>query len=125
MTSMCPQARFLGIIKQEGYKLAFRGQKFRSYLTVLKDPKHHIFLGIYQINDDCEISLDIYEDYPNLYYKENIEFEINGEISQGLIYIMNENYEFNKPSSDYFEMVIQAYNLHNIDISILIEALNN
>lgn len=69
--------------------------------------------------------LDIYEDYPNLYYKENIEFEINGEISQGLIYIMNENYEFNKPSSDYFEMVIQAYNLHNIDISILIEALNN
>lgn len=56
MTSMCPQARFLGIIKQEGYKLAFRGQKFRSYLTVLKDPKHHIFLGIYQINDDCEIS---------------------------------------------------------------------
>ncbi len=124
MKTLCPGAKFIGITKINGYRLAFRGEELRSYLTILEDDNSFIYVGIFQININDEKSLDYYEDYPNLYYKKEIEFNLMGKILKGLVYIMHEVNSFNRPSTRYINMVKRAYEYHKLDISLIENALN-
>lgn len=124
MKTLCPEAKFIGITKIKGYRLAFRGEELRSYLTILDDNNSFIYAGVFHISNSCEKSLDYYEDYPNLYYKKEIEFNLMGKILKGLVYIMYEVNSFNRPSTRYINMVKRAYKYHKLDISLIENALN-
>lgn len=125
MNHLCPKAKFLGITKVSGFKLAFRGEHLRSYLTTLVDDNSSIDVGVFQISEDCEKLLDYYEAYPILYLKNEINFTFNGSIHKGLIYVMKDNYKFNQPKDEYVNMVIKAFNYHKLDILPIENALNN
>ncbi|MGI6781879.1 MAG: gamma-glutamylcyclotransferase family protein [Acholeplasmataceae bacterium] len=123
MKKICPNAIFLGITKITGLKLAFRGEHLRSYLTVVIDKSSSVEVGIFQITNHCEKALDYYEAYPNLYFKDEIEFTYHGQIFKGLIYIMRDKYKFNLPTKEYLDMVINAFNYHKLDINPIKKAL--
>lgn len=125
MKLMCSDSKFLGITKIDGFKLAFRGEDNRSYLTAINEKDSFVYAGIFEITDKCGFSLDHYEDYPNLYYKEVINFQINDNIYAWLIYIMHEKDLYNKPSEEYLEMVKNSYKFHNLDINLIEKTLLN
>lgn len=125
MKSICPNSKFLGITKLVGYKLAFRGEIGRSYLTVIENTTSAIFGGIFQILNDDESSLDHYEDYPNLYDKKEVIIKLNNIDIVGFMYTMNPKYPFNLPKEDYINLVVDSYKFHNIEYKPIYDALKN
>lgn len=123
METICPSAKFLGIGMIKGYNLAFRGSYNRAYLTIIEDQNKDLKVGVYSIDQEAEKALDYYEAYPELYQKDQIPFILNNKEELGLVYIMNDEYEFNYPKAEYIEMVKKAYRHHKLDIKIIEQAL--
>ena len=67
--------------------------------------------------------LDHYEGFPNSYFKENIEFEVNGEKCVGMAYLMvPDTRRINPPASYYMQTIWEGYLENGMDTSYLLEA---
>lgn len=126
MNYRCPSAEFLGVGVIEGFEL-----EFRNYLSIRPNPNSSISVGVFNIeNEDDWKSLDMYEGYPNLYYKKELECKLNDNIVKGTIYIMQENElttyphnSFDEYTGDwYLQRCIVGYNDCNIHLGQLAEA---
>ena len=80
MRRRCPNAKKVGSFLLKGYEL-----EFRYYLTIKKNPNSEVPLGIFEIDENDERSLDRYEGYPTHYRKEYL-----GKPIKALVYVMNE-----------------------------------
>ena len=117
MKHRCPNAKRIGEYILEGYKLEFRG-----VANIIPDKKSKVPVGLWEITEECEKALDIYEGYPNLYRKEYIELEMDGKKEIGMVYVMN--YRGISPPSEYYYNVIQeGYKDFGIDEKPLKKAL--
>lgn len=117
MKYRCPKAKIIGSYILEGYKLEFRG-----VANIIPDKYSKVPIGLWEITEECEKALDIYEGYPKLYRKEYIELEINGVKEIGMVYIMN--YKGVAPPSEYYYNVIKkGYKDFGIDEKTLKRAL--
>ncbi len=121
MKYRCKNAKLIGTTFLPDYAL-----EFRFYLTVKEKKGSKVPIGIFKIDDKDEIKLDQYEDYPNLYYKKEIDVEFNGQTIKGLIYIMNEDKrKIELPSEEYYFTCFKGYTDCNLDTKYLIDALND
>lgn len=122
MSHRCPSAEFLGVGVIEGFEL-----EFRNYLSISPNPNSSISVGVFNIkNKDDWKSLDLYEGYPDLYYKKELECRLNDNRIKGTIYIMQENEltyphnSFSKHIGDwYLQRCIVGYDDCNIDLEQL------
>lgn len=118
MEYRCPNAKIIGKYILEGYKLEFRG-----VANIIPHEKSKVPVGLWEITEECEKALDIYEGYPKLYRKEYIELEIDGEKKIGMVYVMN--YRGIAPPNEYYYNVIKkGYKDFEIDEKPLKKALN-
>lgn len=118
MRRRCPNAKKVGSFLLKGYEL-----EFRYYLTIKKKQNTEVPLGIFEIDDKDELSLDRYEGYPTHYRKEYLEVELDGKPIKALVYIMNEEIRgVMVPDTFYLRACLEGYKDFDFDTSYLFKA---
>ena len=79
-------------------------------------------MGIYKISQECEIALDGYEEFPNIYKKYYFNYVMNGKKQKFMYYAMNKSFDYAVPSKKYFNVIKKGFNDWGFDINNLIEA---
>ena len=117
MADRCPNANFLGSSILKDWKL-----KFKSVATIEKEVGKEVPVGIFQITDECEKALDIYEDYPQLYKKKELDVILSGTQVTAMTYIMVGKYGIAPPSRKYFNVISEGYKNCSLNSAFLLEA---
>lgn len=110
MAYRCPSAKPIGTINLEGYRLAFRGgDNGYAYLTIEPDENSSIPMGLFELSFFDIKNLDVYEGYPDFYYKDTIPVKVGDKNIRALIYIMNKGFDYHLPSYKYIKTCIEGY----------------
>jgi len=111
MAFRCPNAKQLGSLYIPNWKLVFRG-----VADIQPSTNNHDMLpvGLWEITEECEQALDLYEGFPNLYGK----IEIMGMMT----YTMNRT-SFAPPSRGYFQSILEGYKDFGLDTAHLYNSL--
>ena len=117
MADRCPNANFLGSSILKDWKLIFK-----SVATIEKEVGKEVPVGIFQITDECEKALDIYEDYPQLYKKKELDVILSGTQVTAMTYIMVGKYGIAPPSRKYFNVISEGYKNCSLNSAFLLEA---
>lgn len=128
MKRRCPDSIKVGSAVLKDYRLLFKGDKNRSFLTIEKSVGSSLPLGVWEVSDSDIGYLDMYEGYPIFYYKKEIEIEYldaNGQINRvsAFIYIMNEERKIGMPTDFYFQTCLEGYEDFGFDRKYLDKAL--
>lgn len=126
MQHRVPQAKAIGTAVLNDWKLCLKGQPGRTYLSVEPAAGQSVLLGLWQIDDNEEAALDVYEDYPSLYQKRTNEvaarlFDGTSEILEVLFYYMDPAVPYNLPSNTYWQECIQGF----LDFGFPLDPLQN
>ena len=122
MARRCPDAKVYGSGVLKNYELTFWGNWGRNGVaTVLPKSGTDVPVGIWEISAADELNLDIYEGWPRLYRKEDIEVTMSdGSVVTAMIYIMNEyNMRETYPSDTYFNTIATGYQSFGFDLNFL------
>ena len=103
MKYRCPKAKVVGKALLKGYEL-----EFRSVATIVPNKNEAAPVLIWDITKACEEALDRYEGYPNLYRKEYIQLDWDGELVEAMVYIMNREGR-SMPSQSYYDGIKEGY----------------
>ena len=110
MAVRCPQAEVYGSGWLDDWEMIYRGSKTGNYATIRPAKRKFVPVGIWTITRLDEAMLDRYEGYPRFYHKKTITVRMdNGEIIEGLVYIMRKDAKPGVPSEDYIDRIYQGY----------------
>lgn len=120
MARRCPEATVFGSGLVKDHKLTFWGTGYRcGVATILPEEGTDVPVGLWLVSEDDEKNLDVYEGYPHLYRKENIDVELeDGTVVTGMIYLMNYG-ETTRPSQGYFNTIASGYRSFGFDLDFL------
>ena len=79
MAKRCPNSVPYTSIELNSYRLVFKG-----VADIENKKKYSILLGIYKITE-CEIALDGYEEFPNIYKKYYFNYVMNGKKTKNYV----------------------------------------
>ena len=119
MTERCPNSKFIGASFLEGWTLLFKGAA-----TIRENEKSVVPVGLFEITQECEDSLDVFEDFPRLYDKKVVEIEFNGGKLKAMTYVMCADYGTGPPSGKYYNVIYKGYIDCNLNTQYLEEARN-
>ena len=135
MKYRCPDAKPVAVTSIPNYHLLFR----RGFLTIEPQQGSSVPVVVWKISDRDEKSLDRYEGYPKFYRKEIFPILLNGykdmdayragkrsvqeKVGEAMVYIMNDGFPAQQPSSSYLDTVKRGYAAFNIDVNYLMNAL--
>ena len=125
MANRCPGAKVVGASEIKDYKLTFRGPDNGCFATIEPSKGGSVPILLWQISENDEKELNIYEDWPDLYRKETMEVTVNKEKVNGMVYIMNEGRFLNKPSDKYYSTILEGYMSAGFDVEYLRRAVEN
>lgn len=128
MQRRCPGAIPVGTAWIEGYRLAFRGSKTGAYLTIIPDRRTKVPVGVWLIDRDHELALDIYEGFPTFYRKKTLPITITRadgtqEAAEGLVYLMPPSAKKGIPSEKYVSTCAVGYRCFGLDAQYLLRAV--
>tara|TARA_B100000575_G_scaffold229467_1_gene190380 strand:+ start:252 stop:623 length:372 start_codon:yes stop_codon:yes gene_type:complete len=95
---------------------------FKSVATIEKELGKEVPVGIFQITDECEKALDVYEDYPKLYDKIEIDIIVEDRQVIAMTYVMVAKYGIAPPSRKYFNVISEGYEDCDLNSTFLLEA---
>jgi len=78
MLRRCPSARIIGTSEIPDYRLMYKGSKSGAYLTIEPAEGFSVPVGIWEVDDEDEARLDVYEGFPSFYYKAELKLPIKG-----------------------------------------------
>lgn len=119
MEYRCPLAINQGKLILPDFRLVFRG---------VADIEPHAGSSVqgvmWEITEDCEMSLDIFEGYPHLYRKESFpaKHKLFGTVFDIMYYKMNSN-DLGKPTAGYYSTIYQGYRDNKLDTKFLNQAV--
>jgi gamma-glutamylcyclotransferase len=119
MAYRCPGARALGRAVLPGYRL-----EFKSFATIVPDPKESVEGVLWTITESDESALDILEGYPEFYDKKTVSVEHNGQSYIAMTYIMGPREQGYAPSDGYYSMVSEGYQSFGLSQQQLLDAKN-
>ena len=128
MRYRCPNARAIGTAWIKGYQLLFKGSKTGAYLTIEQEDGAKVPVAVWEVSEEDEQRLDIYEGTPAFYYKKEMSITYTGIRTRkeravvAFVYIMHEYRLLGIPSSRYVDICRQGYATFGFDIKFLIEA---
>lgn len=124
MMIRCPKAKIAGTATLEGWELLFKGSKTGSYLTIEPKAGSKVPVAIWKITEEHERALDIYEGFPNFYYKKEIEVTMNsGRKINAFAYIMHEERHAGIPTRAYLKTCKEGYDYFGFNKAYLQEAI--
>ena len=121
MARRCPDAEPFGTVYIPDYALTFRGN-FRGMGVANIEPCKGSIVqaGLWKISAADEESLDIYEGYPHLYDKKDMDVVCDGQVVRAMVYIIRMGLKYAKPSEDYLGIIEQGYKDFGLDTEPLI-----
>lgn len=127
MKERCPGAIPYHTGTLQGWELVYRGvDPDKVYATIQKREGAFVPVAVWEITEDHERSLDEYEVYPTLYFKEDIEVTLdNGESLTAMVYIMTESAMPGIPSDVYVQTIREGYADFGLDLSVFENSLKN
>lgn len=120
MKYRCPLAINLGKLILPDYRLVFRG------VADIEPYAGSSVQGVlWEITEDCEKSLDVYEGYPHLYRKESFPCTWNHDQSTvfDVMYYKMNSYHLGKPTTGYYSTIYQGFIDNKLDIKYLNQAV--
>ena len=123
MARRCPRARVIDIGMLKNYKLTFRGSS-NGVANIESCQGREVPIVLWQITPTCEVALDRYEGFPNLYTKQDIEVETKNGIVKAMVYVMTERYEKMpaEPSEHYYAVIAEGYEDNGLPLDALDDA---
>lgn len=123
MAVRCPDARLIetGIIQD--YRLVYRGSKTGAYATIIPCEGAFVPVAIWMVGPRDERSLDIYEGYPNFYYKKNILALTPSRQIEAMVYIMRDDAPVGRPSEYYLDVCAEGYLDCGLDMQVFEESV--
>ena len=119
MAYRCPRARSLGKAVLLGYRL-----EFKSFATIVPDPKEQVEGVLWTITDTDESALDMLEGYPEFYDKKTVSVEHDNQSYIAMTYIMGPREQGYAPSDGYYSMVSEGYQTFGLSQQQLLDAKN-
>ena len=107
MRMRCPDAVIIGTAFIPDYRLLFKGSKSGTYLTIEPHSGSRVPVAVWAVSARDERQLDIYEGFPDFYYKKGFPLEVKlsetGKIRKltAFAYIMHEERKLGIPSNAY------------------------
>lgn len=123
MKYRCPNARLIGTSMISDYELQFKGYPHGAFATIVPKADCSVPVAVWEITDVDEERLDIYEGFPNHYFKQKISVMLDNTEVSAMVYIMNLKKEFGIPSKWYYETVCQGYIDCNLPVCVLDNAV--
>ncbi len=120
MHSRCPMAKPFGMAVLNGWQLVFRG-----VADIMPNPRAKVYLGIYSITPACEIALDYYESYPDLYVKKYIQIQLESSQVISMFYVMKPGFGFGKPSHKYLRTIREGYKNWKLPEQPMLESMQH
>lgn len=123
MRLRCPDARIAGQTVLEGWELLFRG-----CATIEPNKEKNTPVLVWEISEEDEKRLDVYEGYPHYYRKEDLMVEVVSEGAEpktvtAMVYIMNDGYGHGGPSLYYYRVLYEGYKAFHFPMHVLEGAL--
>ncbi|MFR1708881.1 MAG: gamma-glutamylcyclotransferase family protein [Clostridium sp.] len=120
MSNRCPKAKVVGTGILEDYKLTFRG-RYKGVANIEPCKGKAVPFVLWEITEDCERALDLYEGYPNLYIKEKVKVKVKDKAKTAMVYIMSKEYTnmVGAPTEYYFNVIARGYSDNGIDLKPL------
>ena len=118
----CPDAKVFGSGVIKNHELTFWGNWSRNGVaTIIPGADTDVPVGVWEISANDEKNLDVYEGWPHLYRKEDIEVVMaDGSTVTAMVYIMNEDrMRPAQPSDGYFETIATGYKSFGFDLGFL------
>ena len=124
MRFRCPGAKPIGISAIPDYELLFKGSKTGAYLTIEPKDGGLVPVAVWEVTADDEKHLDIYEGYPNFYYKKEVCLPVklaSGKTKKltAFVYIMHEERSLGIPSLAYIRTCKEGYRNFGFDVKYL------
>ena len=124
MRFRCPGAKPIGISAIPDYELLFKGSKTGAYLTIEPKDGGLVPVAVWEVTADDEKHLDIYEGYPNFYYKKEVRLPVklaSGKTKRltAFVYIMHEERSLGIPSLAYIRTCEEGYRNFGFDLKYL------
>ena len=122
MRYRCPDAKVYGSGVIKNYSLTFWGNWNRNGVaTILPGSDTDVPVGVWEISARDEKNLDVYEGWPHLYRKEDIEVVMDdGTVVTAMVYIMNEDrMRPCFPSDSYFNTIATGYKSFGFNLKFL------
>jgi len=125
MQHRCPHAKIIVSTILKGYRLLFRGTDGNAVATIEPCESECVPALLWSISPRDERKLDYYENYPELYRKENLRIKTaNGAEIEAMAYIMNDKYPIATPNNKYFNSILKGYITAGFDTTKLYMAAN-
>ena len=119
MAYRCPSAVPMGRAILPGYRL-----EFKSFATIVSDPKETVEGVLWTITELDESALDVLEGYPEFYDKKTVSVEHDNQSYIAMTYIMGPREQGHAPSSGYYSMVSEGYQAFGLSQRQLLDAKN-
>lgn len=100
--------------------MTFRG-RYKGVANIEPCKGRGVPIVLWEITDDCEKALDLYEGYPSLYIKEEVEVKVKGKVETAMVYIMASEYTnmVAAPTEYYFNVIARGYSDNEVDLKPL------
>lgn len=120
MARRCPKAKVVGKGVLNNYKLTFRGTD-NGVANIEECNGRSVPIVLWQITGTCEKALDIYEGFPRLYIKKDIEVETEEGTVSAMAYVMVKRYEKmpSIPNEHYFNIIARGYKENGLEKDVL------
>ena len=125
MAYRCPKAEVIGVVRLEGYRLAFAGGRDYGVATILPETGSHVDGVLWEIGKTDERKLDVYEGFPRLYGKESIAVkDKEGREHPVMVYTMNAPYRDDRalPNDTYLNGIVIGCRQNGIDTGHVLAA---
>ena len=120
MRMRCPDAAIIGTAFIPDYRLLFKGSKSGSQVPV----------AVWAVSARDERQLDIYEGFPDFYYKKGFSLDVKQSESRKICkltafaYIMHEERKLGLPSTSYLQTCGTGYRVFGFDLQYLLDAMD-
>lgn len=128
MKRRCPGAMIFGTALLKNWRLAFKGSKSGSYLTIEPCQGACVPAAVWVVTENNIAALDRYEGFPDFYYKKEMTVNIKRSDSffknvDAFVYIMREDRPYGQPNPYYVEICRKGYRSFGFDENVLDEAV--
>lgn len=110
MQDRCPSARPLGSALLDQHRFQIDGRGFASVTPCAGARVHGI---VWEITESDEVSLDQYEEVPDMYVKQHRSVQFNGRVEFMLIYVSTDHSSRSGPS-EYLDRIIDVAEENNM-----------
>ena len=102
----CPKARPLKTARLENHKFLINP---RGVASIIESPDHHVEGLLWELTEECEASLDVYESVAAGHYvKQTVKLKGFEDEDDILVYVASDQTPSYTPRDGYFEKILRA-----------------